>query len=77
MSFNNKSFNNNFIKFGDVKCLSNFIEGDVKCLSNFIEKDEYSNEEVSEVINKNVQNENVEIPELKHIKELQNTNANE
>lgn len=88
MSFNNESIDDNFIKFGDVKCLSNFIEGDVKCLSNIIEgdvnclskyiaKDEYSNELVSEFINEYGSDENVKTPEVEHIKELQNKNENE
>ena len=88
MLFNNESIDDNFIKFGDVKCLSNFIEGDVKCLSNIIDgdvnglskyiaKDEYSNELVSEFINEYGSDENVKTPEVEHIKELQNKNENE
>ena len=63
MSFNNESIDDNFIKFGDVKCLSNFIEGDVNGLSKYIAKDG--------------SDENVKTLEVEHIKELQNENENE
>ena len=63
MSFNNESIDDNFIKFGDVKCLSNFIEGDVNGLSKYIAKDG--------------SDENVKTLEVEHIKELQNKNENE
>jgi hypothetical protein len=46
-------------------------------LSNFAAKDEYSNELESEFINKYGSDENVKTPEVEHIKELQNTNAEE